>query len=99
MAASEIDNRKSTGEVILSLLDQLNEQGAGVVDGDVLPARPKSQTSAKKRELYAKLCVKVMEKLKDVIEKNSKFTTDDGKTPRFIAHPDGVIKLSVPADK
>ena len=40
-----------------------------------------------------------MEKIKDVIKENSQFTTEDGKTPRFIAHPDGVIQLSVPADK
>ena len=54
-------------------MDQLNEQGAGDLHGDVLPARPKSSTSAEKKELYDKLRVKVMELLKKVAGVDSVF--------------------------
>ena len=40
-----------------------------------------------------------MRMLEKIIKENEQFVTDDGETPRFICHPEGVVHISVPAEK
>ena len=40
-----------------------------------------------------------MRLLEKIIKENEQFVTDDGETPRFICHPEGVVHISVPAEK
>ena len=87
--------RKSAGEIILTLTET-NEMGAGTTSSQELPARPKSSTAKEKESSYKEWRIIILGLLAPLLKDNDKFVNSDGVTPKFIAHPDGVVRITVP---
>ena len=83
----------------MTLHDQINEMGAGSTPSSEIPARPKPRTTLEKKAHYDKCRIIILRMLQSIIKENERFVADDGVTPRFICHPEGVVHISIPASK
>ena len=95
MLESSDEKERKTGEIILTLADHTNEMGAGSISADEIPARPKSRTSIKKDVEYKKMRTIIMGLLAPRLKENDKYVHEDGVTPKFIEHVDGVVNITV----
>ena len=75
-------------EEILSLTDQTNDMGAGTVDSQELPARPKSSTTAELEAEYKIEREKILAYLKNILEVNEKMGP-------FCLDPKSIVTLNV----